>query len=331
MTGELRMLAAVPRVADPARSAEAAWCVTRWCDEFDFDGILLFTGAGAVLDPWVGAAAIISASRRLVPMVAVNPLYTHPFAAARSIMSIGQLHGRRVSLNLITGTALSELRSVGDTLEHGERYVRLREYVELLLRLLDGEPVTWRGRFYRAADLQLAPAVAPELRPWLYLAGASDDARRTAEALGATLMGMFPPALRDVPEGLGAVNVGIIARETPDEADAAAREYFPEEQEPLGREMLRLTMANTDSVWKQRLFKTERADADPAVRMDPFHSFQAGCPYLVGSYDTVVAQLAEVAREGVHTFVLTTPTTRVEYEHLAVVMQRLRSRPPHRQ
>lgn len=27
----------------------------RWCDEFDFDGILLFTGVGAVLDPWVGA------------------------------------------------------------------------------------------------------------------------------------------------------------------------------------------------------------------------------------------------------------------------------------
>jgi alkanesulfonate monooxygenase len=293
----------------------------RWCDEFDFDGILLFTGAGAVLDPWVGAAAIVTTSRRLVPMIAVNPLYTHPFAAARSIMSIAQLHGRRVALNLITGAALNELRSIGDTLQHDDRYARLQDYVGLLLRLLDGEPVTWNGRFYHAADLQLAPAVAPELRPWLYLAGASEEARATADALGASRMGMFPTNARGAPDGLGAVNVGVIARETRQEADAVAGRYFPDD--PVGREMLRLTMANTDSVWKRKL-----AEADgtaPTVRVDPFHSFQAGCPYLVGDYDTVVAQLARVASGGVHTFVLTTPTTRVEYEHLAVVMRRLRS------
>ncbi len=293
----------------------------RWCDEFDFDGILLFTGAGAVLDPWVGAAVIVTTTRRLVPMVAVNPLYTHPFAVARSIMSIAELHGRRVALNLITGAALNELRSVGDTLRHEDRYARLQDYAGLLLRLLDGEPVTWNGRFYHAADLQLAPAVALELRPWLYLAGASEEAGATADALGASRMGMFPTSTREKPDGLGAVNVGIIARETRQEAEAAADGYFP--ADPVGREMLRLTMANTDSVWKWKL--SEAGGSDPAVRMDPFHSFQAGCPYLVGDYDTVVARLAGVARSGVHTFVLTTPTTRVEYEHLAVVTQRLRS------
>ncbi|WP_103341337.1 LLM class flavin-dependent oxidoreductase [Amycolatopsis sp. CA-126428] len=71
-------------------------------------------------------------------------------------MSIAQLHGRRVALNLITGAALNELRSVGDTLRHEDRYARLQDYVGLLLRLLDGEPVTWNGRFYHAVDLQLA-------------------------------------------------------------------------------------------------------------------------------------------------------------------------------
>ncbi|WIX75693.1 LLM class flavin-dependent oxidoreductase [Amycolatopsis carbonis] len=111
----------MPRVTDPASAAHAALKVTRWADESDLDGVLLFTGAGAVLDPWVGATAIAAASQRLVPMVAINPLYTHPFAAARSMLSIAELYQRQVDLNLITGAAVSELPAVCDGLDHREQ------------------------------------------------------------------------------------------------------------------------------------------------------------------------------------------------------------------
>ncbi|MGV9306218.1 LLM class flavin-dependent oxidoreductase [Nonomuraea sp. NPDC004354] len=322
---ELRFLTTVPRVADPALSARSAIDVTRWADEFDLDGVLLFTGAGAVLDPWVGATAIVSASRRLVPMVAVNPLYTHPFAAARSLLSIAELYRRRVDLNLITGAAVSELAAVCDDLDHRDRYARLQEYAEVLMLLLDGGPVTWNGRFYRTSDLRLTPSLPADLRPRMYLAGRSDDAGRTAKSLGAIPMGMYPSTPEKVPHGLGAVNVGVVVRPTAAEAATVARLRFPDD--PVGREMLRLSMGNTDSVWKQDLaVENENEDGSGSCfTLTPFRSFQADCPYLVGDYDAVASNLGMVIAKGVHTVLFDTPMTRADFEHMGVLVQRLRA------
>jgi alkanesulfonate monooxygenase len=320
---ELRFLTTVPRVMDPASAAHAALKVTRWADESDLDGVLLFTGAGAVLDPWVGATAIAAASQRLVPMVAINPLYTHPFAAARSMLSIAELYQRQVDLNLITGAAVSELTAVCDGLDHRERYARLQEYVELFTLLLGGEAMTWNGRFYRTRELRLAPALPASLRPQMYLAGRSADARRTAESLGAIPMGMAPVA--DLaPTELGAVNVGVLVRDTEAEAQAEARRRFPDD--PVGREMLRLSMANTDSVWKRDLTAASEAEAGSPATLAPFLSFQADCPYLVGDQGSVGASLGALIEKGVHTLVLDTPTTHTDFEHMAALVRRLRER-----
>lgn len=323
MSEELRCLTVVPRTADPATATRLARDVVRWSDELDMDGVLLFTGAGAVLDPWLGAAAIVSTTRRLVPLVALNPLYSHPFAAARSLLSIAELHGRRVDLNLITGAALSELRAVGDRLDHADRYERLQEYVELLLLLLDGRPVTRAGRFYPADGLHLTPALPAGLRPRLYLAGQSADARRTARALGADLMGMPSPELAT--GSVRAVHFGVLARKTSAQAEAAMRDHFPDD--PVGREMLRLSLANTDSVWKLGL-SMQRPSAPPSpLRMEPFLAFHADCPYIVGDYDAVAAWMTDTAAAGVHTFVLDSPTTPEDFRHLSEVVGRVRAGP----
>ncbi|OLF14433.1 hypothetical protein BLA60_04765 [Actinophytocola xinjiangensis] len=322
MTERPRYLTAVPRVGDPRVATRVARDVIGWSDEFDLDGILLFTGAGAVLDPWLGAAAIVAGTRRLVPLVALNPLYTHPYAAARSLLSITELYGRRVDLNLITGAAISELTSVGDPLDHGDRYARLQEYVELFLALLDGRPVTRAGRFYRVSGLHLSPPLPTELRPRLYLAGRSADAARTATALGATPMGMIPPGRDEVPDGVGALHFGVLARDTAQEAERAAREIFPDD--PAGREMLRMSLANTDSVWKHELARAPGTTGSP-VRLTPFHSFQADCPYLVGDHDTVAGHIASLTAAGVHTMVMDAPGTKEDFGHLAEVVRRLRA------
>jgi alkanesulfonate monooxygenase len=316
----IRFVTTVPRVSDPAHAVATALEVVRWSDDIDVDGVLLFTGAGAVIDPWIGAATVVARSRRLAPIVALNPMYTHPFAAARSLLSIAQAYGRRVDLNLITGAALSELHAIGDELDHRERYARLQEYTELFLQLLDGDPVNHEGRFYRARDLQLRPPVPAELRPLLYLAGRSDDARATAAALGATLMGM--PDTSGVPESLGAVNVGVIARADAQEAEAVAAQAFPPDE--IGREMLRISMVNTDSVWKQSLAAANEDVASP-IRLAPFQSAQSDCPYLVGDHDTVAMHISQMAAQGVRTFVLDSPVTRQDFDHLAVVVERSRA------
>jgi len=323
VTEETRYLTAVPRVADPRTATRLALEVAGWSDELGLDGVLLFTGAGAVLDPWLGAGAVVARTRRLVPLVALNPLYTHPYAAARSLLSIVELYGRRVDLNLITGAALSELAAIGDPLDHGQRYARLREYVELFVALLGGRPVTRAGRFYQARELQLSPAVPAELRPRLYLAGRSADAAVTAGALGAVPMGMLPAEPDALPYGVRAVHFGVLARETTPEAEQAARQRFPDD--PVGRDMLRLSLENTDSAWRHELAGARETGGSP-VRLTPFHSFQADCPYLVGDHDTVAEHLAGEVAAGAHTLVMDAPHTRADFEHLAEVVRRVRKR-----
>lgn len=322
MTERPRYLTAVPRVEDPRTATRVAAEVIRWSDEFDLDGVLLFTGSGAVLDPWLGAAAVIAGTRRLVPLVALNPLYTHPYAAARSLLSLTELYGRRVDLNLITGAALGELAAIGDTLDHDQRYARLQEYAEVFLDLLGGRPVTRAGRFYQVHGLQLSPPVPDALRPRLHLAGRSAEAGRTAAALGATRMGMLPVTPEEPPGCVGALHFGVLARDTAAEAEQAARRYFPDD--PAGREMLRMSMANTDSVWKHELAAAEETGGSP-VRLAPFHAFQADCPYLVGDHDTVAACIARLRAAGAHTFVMDAPTTREDFGQLAEVVRRLRA------
>jgi alkanesulfonate monooxygenase len=321
MADGLTFLTVVPRVADPRRATQVARDVIRWSDELDMDGILLFTGAGAVLDPWLGASHVAASTRRLVPLIALNPAYAHPFTTARMLSSVVELYGRRVDLNLITGAALSELRGIGDDLDHADRYARLQEHVELLLRLLEGRPVDHEGRFYRTSGLQLSPAPPAALRPRLYVAGRSSDALRVAEAVGATRIGMLPPALDDEPAGVAAMNFGVIARPTVEEAEEAARVHFPDD--PAGREMFQLSMANTDSVWKRRLAEMS-VPATSGYRLDLFGSFQADCPYIVGDYDLIAEHIRRLVDTGVHTFLLDAPPTREEFQHLDIAVRTFR-------
>lgn len=322
MTEHPRFLGVLPRTDDPRLAARAAHDVVGWSQDAELDGVLVFTGAGAPLDPWVSAAHIAASTRRLVPLIALNPLYTHPFAAARALVTITQMYGRRVDLNLITGAALSELEAVGDTLDHQDRYARLQEYTELFLDLLTGKPVTRTGDFYRARGLQLSPPLDDDLRPRLHLAGHSADAARTRKALGATGMGMLPATPEQLPEGISAVHLGVLTRATHEASEAAARERFPED--PTGREMLELSLSNTDSTWKRDLAEAPERPKGSTFRLSPFRSFQADCPYLVGSYETVAGQIARMSEAGVHTFVFDTPTDREEYWHLARALRLLR-------
>ena len=117
------------RVADAARWSEDAGC----------EGMLIYTDNRTV-DPWLVAQTIISRTKQLSPLVAVQPVYLHPFALAKLISSLGLLHQRRVYLNLVAGGFLSDLAALHDQVSHDERYARLVEYTQLTLRLLESAP-----------------------------------------------------------------------------------------------------------------------------------------------------------------------------------------------
>src|SRR3979490_148645 len=53
--------------------------VARWSEAAGCEGILIYTDNGLV-DPWLIAQAMITHTERLCPLVAVQPVYMHPYA-----------------------------------------------------------------------------------------------------------------------------------------------------------------------------------------------------------------------------------------------------------
>lgn len=286
-----------------------------------FTGILLFTGNDVYVEPWVAAQALLAQYPHITLLVAVNPIYMHPFAVSKIVMSLSRLYGRQLFLNLITGTALNYLRNLGDQLSHDERYERLLEYGYIIRQLLAAPiPVTVSGRFYQVTETQMLPGLPCELQPKFLLAGQSPAAQRVASHLGAIGTQMVSPNLSctDATRSSG-VYCGIVTRPLSQDAWRVAHEIFPEWE--VGKEILELSMANTDSSWKERLRISADATTEPnsPYWLNPFRNFQADCPYLVGSHTEVAEVITSLVTRGIDTFIVDIPATEEEFAHVHAV------------
>jgi alkanesulfonate monooxygenase len=318
---DVEVFSLVPRSHDAATYWSSISAVTELSDRYGYTGMLIFTGNDVLVEPWIVAQMMILRSASLIPLVAVNPVYMHPFTAARMISSLAYAYQRRVFLNLITGTALNYLQALRDSLSHDERYDRLLEYTKIVKLLLQGRPVSYEGRFYQVNRLQLLPSVPQALSPGYVLAGQSAAARRVSAELGAKSLQVLAPELE---AGIGcatAINLGIVTRATEEQAWSAARRNFPEDT--VGQIMLNRSMKNTDSEWKQRMMivAEQGKNARGGFWMDPFKNFQADQPYFVGSHDRVGRLVADLVRGGVRMFVLDVPPTEEEYDNVATALR----------
>jgi alkanesulfonate monooxygenase len=312
----VRVFLAISRNRDPAKYVGELMQVAHFSDRCGFEGILLFAGNDVFVEPWSMAQHILAHTQRTSPLIAVNPIYLHPFTAAKLVSSFALLYNRKVYLNMITGTARSDLHGLDDRHSHEDRYFRLGEFIYLVRQLLtSARPINFRGRFYATNGLQLRPRLPATLMPEFLIAGQSEAARRTSMEMGCIMMQMLPPNLA---QGLTApgVNLGIFTREERANARKAAKLRFPDTLE--NRELLKLTMENTDSIWKKRL---NEAGQDGQLQENgywllPFLTFQADCPYLVGSYSEVGARLRSFAEKGVHTIILDMVADESELQHI---------------
>ena len=305
-------------------NVEAYWrnieqCIA-WSSAHQATGILLFEGNDTFVSVWVAAQATFEHSKGLSPLVAVNPIYMHPFSVAKLVNSYAQIYGRKTYLNMIAGTALSHLQAMNDDLSHGERYDRLGEYAELIWALLatDG-PVTIAGKYYKVNALKLDPPTPRELLPEFFFAGGSEAASAVASRVNGTQMRMLAPGLEEgVVPGETGVHFGIVTRQTQEAAWEAAERCFPEDKR--GQRIQELSMKNTDSVWKQRMMKAAQLEeqAKPGYWLRPFKSFQADCPYFIGSHLQVSELIAQLVRRGVRHFILDIPPAESEFENVDV-------------
>jgi alkanesulfonate monooxygenase len=305
---------------DPGNYLGRVADVARWSDEVGCRGILVYSD-NSLVDPWLVSQVILQATEALCPLVAVQPVYMHPYTAAKMVASLAYLHGRRIYLNMLAGGFKGDLVALGDSTPHDERYDRTTEYTLIIKDLLAGGSVTFKGKYYQVESLRLAPQLPPELYPGILISGSSPAGLAAARAIGATAVKYPEPPdrveARPDGEELGSgIRIGIIARDTDEEAWRIAYERFPEDRK--GQITHGLAMKASDSHWHRQLSELgERpvSDRNP-YWLGPFQNYKTFCPYLVGTYARVGEELAGYLRLGYETFVLDIPAAREELDHI---------------
>jgi alkanesulfonate monooxygenase len=300
--------------------------VARWSEAAGYEGTLVYTDNGLV-DPWLVSQMIIQSTERLAPLVAVQAAYMHPYSAAKMVATLGHLHGRRMWLNLVAGGFRNDLTALGDNTPHDERYARTTEYALIMKQLLAGETVTFAGRHYSVTNLRMTPELAPELQPGFVISGSSEAGLAAAREIGAIAV-KYPKRPGDEVSQEGedsGVRVGIVTRPTAEEAWRIAHERFPADRK--GQITHQLAMKVSDSQWHRQLSElgeTAGGDQDP-YWLWPFENYATFCPYLVGSYDVVAAELERYVTLGFRTFILDIPPSEEELHHTGVVFDRARA------
>ena len=295
--------------------------VAEWSDDAGLEGILVYTD-NSLVDPWLVSQVIFSCTSRLAPLVALQPVYMHPYTAAKMVTTFSYLFNRRVYLNMVAGGFRNDLVALDDQTEHDDRYDRIVEYVSIMKWLFqEPAPLTFIGDYYAVKNLTLKPRIPPELVPEVFVSGTSAAGVAAALKIGATSIS-YPGTpsgeiiSRDGPAG---IRIGIIAREESTEAWRIAGERYPADRK--GQLTHAMARRVSDSSWYEQL--SELGDSAAECRspywLVPFQNYKTFCPYLVGSYDEVRCDISKYIREGFQTFILDVPPNREELHHTAVV------------
>lgn len=298
--------------------------VARWSEQAGCKGILVYSDNGLV-DPWLLSQVVIHNTHGLSPLVAVQPIYMHPYSVAKMITSFGHLYGRRIYLNMVAGGFKNDLTALNDATPHDQRYERLVEYTTIIKNLLGSpSPVSFAGEFYRVDQLRLTPPLPPDLFPGIFVSGSSEGGLVAAKAIGATAVKYpKPPEEEDpLPDNTidYGVRVGIITRRDEDEAWAIARARFPEDRK--GQVTHQLAMKVSDSHWHKQLSEMGKESGENPYWLVPFEHYKTFCPYLVGGYGRVAEELARYIGLGYRTFILDVPPDEREWDHIRVGFQR---------
>jgi alkanesulfonate monooxygenase len=310
---------------DPRAYAEHVVQVARWSERAGCKGILVYSD-NSLLDAWLVSQLIVEGTRTLCPLVAVQPVYMHPYTVAKMVTTYASLYGRRIYLNMVAGGFKNDLEALGDRTPHDRRYERLVEYTSIIRQLLSGQkPVTLAGEYHQVDKLRLSPPIPPDLFPGLFVSGSSEAGRAAARSLEAVAI-EYPKPAQDATEpsngagGARGIRVGLITQRSEEEAWKLARARFPEDRK--GQLAHQLAMKVSDSVWHGQLSGMVQTGDGSPYWMVPFQNYKTMCPYLVGSHERVGAELARYLSSGCRTFILDVPREPGDLEQTEAAFER---------
>lgn len=265
------------------------------------------------IDPWLASTMLLQTGRNISPLVAIQPLYMHPFSVAKTLCNLSVLYDRAIHLNFVSGGFPRDLEAFCDNHSHDERYERVVEYATIIRKLLkEKAPCTFAGKFYQvqSLQLQLASAMPVQHQPIFTISGSSPAGLTAARKIGAVAIQYLRPAFeygnyvfpQDVRHG---ARLGIIARDTAAEAWNIARTRYP--ADPLRTEVRKYYVKISDSVWVKELNREVKVPEGHPYWLDPYRNNYSACPFLVGSIAEVSSELASYIRLGIRTFLIESP------------------------
>jgi coenzyme F420-dependent glucose-6-phosphate dehydrogenase len=130
---------------------------------------------------WLGAAGQVTSSVSIGPAVTGLVHRYNPVVVAQQIATLEALYPGRAFLGVGSGEAMNEVPAGSGWGPPGEQLARTEEALTIIMRLLDGETVDFRGRYFRAQGARLY--TRPERRPPVYMSAFGEQAAEIAGRL----------------------------------------------------------------------------------------------------------------------------------------------------
>lgn len=294
-------------------------------DTLGYEGVLLPTGRSCE-DPWISAASLIGATKRLKFLVAIRPGLSTPGLAVRQAATFDRLSNGRLLINVVTGGDQGELEADGLFADHAKRYEISDEFIRVWRASLAGEGGA-AGYDFEGKHIQVkgAKTLYPPIQkphPPLYFGGSSEPAHElAAEQMDVYLTWGEPPAavaekLADIRARAArrgrtvkfGIRLHVIVRETNEEAWRAADELISHLDDDIIAKA-QAAFAKMDSVGQQRMAALHGGRRD---KLEVSPNLWAGVGLvrggagtaLVGDPETVAARMREYQDLGIETFIL---------------------------
>jgi alkanesulfonate monooxygenase len=247
--------------------------------------------ASSYHDPFAVANAIVAASERIAPIVALRPNIMYPTVAAKALATLDQLGGGRVAVHFIAGGSDHEQAREGDRLTKEQRYERTAEYIDVLRKVWTStEPFDHDGTYYQFEDFVSAVRPTHGTIP-VSVGGSSDEAYRVGGSR-ADIFGLWGEPLADTEHQMARVAA---------EAERAGRADVPRTWVTF-----RPIIAQTDELAWEKAHRTLEVLQHGVSGASGWRGLTLGgaAPANVGSQ-----RLLEIAsRQDVHDRALWTPT-----------------------